>query len=316
MLDVKIAQKILDKYSLGKLNSFYRHERGITGTVFDVNDKFIIKIQSDASDQVRSERNAFICTLLTKHEIPAPELVALDVSKEIMPEKYVIMTKLKGENLKEFWQDWPKEAQKEIFFEYGRLMARFHQIKMAHFGDPVDPNHQFDNWRDCVLTRYQRYANYLQKNKVVPMETLGVIDKFFSANDDLLKINVEPVLTHNDFQSKNLKFLNGELIGIFDFDECLMAHNELDFTKTCLPFKKEKVWLDEIIRGYLSLGSISEEFPLRIKLYTLKFCLKVLMFLHINGLSTPLLKNKFLWAIDKILTEDWKFFDHPEHLWK
>src|SRR3989344_8998995 len=78
MIDSKTAQKILYKHDLGKLTSFKKHETGITGSVFELNGKYILKVQIDATDNFRPERNAFICRILNKHGIKAPHLIAVD----------------------------------------------------------------------------------------------------------------------------------------------------------------------------------------------------------------------------------------------
>ncbi len=314
MLDIKTAQKVFDKYNLGKVNSIENQATGVTGTVFDVNNKFIVKIQNDLTDEFRSERNALVCDILKEHTIKAPLLIALDVSKEIIKEKYILTTKLKGEALKYIWKNFSKADQKKIFFDYGKLMAQFHQIKMEKFGDPVDSNNQHDKWYDCIISRYKNNYEYVKKNRILSENILYMINDFFVNNNELLQVNTNPVLVHNDFQTKNIMYYNENLNGIFDFDECIGGHYEMDFLKTCLPFKAEKVWLDEIFKGYKTLGSISQDFPKRIKLYKLNFSLKVLKFTHVNNLKANFYQKKFIWAIDKILTEDWKFLDRLQDL--
>ena len=209
MLNEKTAQKIFNKYDLGKVDSINNEATGITGTVFELNNKFIIKLQNDATDTVRSERNALICNILKENNIKAPLLIALDISQEIIPEKYIITTKLEGDNVRDIWEDLPKDEQKRIFFEYGKLMAEFHQIKLKKFGDPADKNHQFDDWYDCIISRYKKYYSYIKKHNILSEEILSGINKFFVKNDGLLQIKTNPVLVHNDFQAKNIKYYQG-----------------------------------------------------------------------------------------------------------
>lgn len=312
MLTLNTAQKIFDVYYQGKIISFEKQASGITGGVFEINNKLILKLHVDKTDPLRADRNAFTCKILEKNNIKAPLLIAIDKSKKIAWEDYVLTTKLKGENLRNVWKNLDVERQRQIFFEYGRLMARLHQIKMEKFGDPADKNHQFSRWYDCFMARFSKNYDYINKNKIIPKNILKKIKDFFTENDELLHIKTSPVFVHNDFQAKNIKYLDGNLNGIFDFDECLGAHNEFEFIKTCLPFKKEKIWLDEILRGYKTVGLLSKDFPQRIKLYELNFCLKILVFSHANNLIFRPVKNKFLWAIDKILKEDWRFFEEFE----
>lgn len=315
-MNIPLAQKIFDKHGLGRVDSVNKEAKGITGGVFDVNNRFILKIHREPTDPFITARNAAVCQIFKEHQIKAPELIALDVSKEIIPDNYLIMTKLPGENLKEQWLDFTDDGKKKIFFDYGVMMAEIHLIKMPYFGDLTNPAQQFNNWSDCFSFRFQKNFDYLKDRRLLNEKTLEQVNDFFLKNKYLTEINFNPVLVHNDFQTKNLKYVDGQISGIFDFDECLAGHNEMEFIKTCLPFKKEKVWLDQIISGYKSIGGLSEDFPQRIKLYTLKFCLKVLTFNHAVNLLSPHLEDKFNWAIEKILHEDWRYFDYPQHLWR
>lgn len=308
MINNKIVQKILNKYNLDDFIYVKKQGGGITGSVFDINGKYILKIQNDKTDNFRSERNAFVYKILEKNNIKAPKLISLDTSKKIIPEKYVLATKLGGENLRDIWQSLSKDEQKKIFFKFGELMAKFHQIELKKFGDPVDKSHQFDDWYNCIRNRFEEHFSYTNKNNIISPKLLERIDKFFNKNDEFLHVNTKPVLIHNDFQAKNIKYFKGELNGIFDFDECLAAHNEMDFLKSCLPFKREKIWLDEILRGYNTMGELSDEFFQRIKLYMINFCLKILKFQQANEIITDQVKTKFSWAVEKIMEENWKYF--------
>jgi len=309
MLDFKTAQTILDRHRLGKLTSLKKHDTGITGSVFEMNENYILKMQMDAEDNLRLERNEWACRILGRHGIKAPEVVAVNMTKDALPSKYIIMSKIEGDNLSDVWKKLPEDMQRKVFFDYGRLMAQFHDIRMDRFGDPVDTARQSDDWHDCIKAIYINFYCYIGKHNILPKGILQRVNDFFKENDGLLHIKTKPVLIHNDFQAKNIKYLDGELNGIFDFDECLGAHNEMDFKKVCMPFKSEKVWLSEIMKGYRSAGTISNGFKERIKLYELNFCLKVMVFVHSNNLAINSMRDKYIGVIDNILTKEWDFFE-------
>jgi len=316
MISSETAQKILDRHNLGRLTSFEKQESGITGSVFSINNKIILKAQFDSMDPARSERNAIACSILQKYNIPSPRLIALDVSKELAPVNYVLISRLEGSNVRDIWKSLPEDEQKRLFFEYGKLMAKLHEIPMEKFGDPADKNRQFDEWYGCIAARFNANLKFAEENRLAPPEKLSAIRQFFSENSELLHVKAKPVFVHNDFQAKNIRYHSGKICGIFDFDEVLGAHNEMEFIKTCLPFKREKVWLKEILKGYRSIGTLSDKFEQRLKLYQLNFCLKMLIFAHSNGLKNDYLTNKFYWAINKVIKEDIDYFDFPSHIWE
>jgi len=145
------------------------------------------------------------------------------------------------------------------------------------------------------------YFSYLDGNLILSNQTLARVRNLFQDNDNLFDIKGQPVLTHVDFQSKNIKYYQGKINGIFDFDECLGAHNEFDFTKVNLPYTVDNSFIDGIIKGYREIGSLSEDFFKRVRLYSLGAILNALWFSHSNKLITPAFKAKYLKAIEDLL---------------
>lgn len=303
-LDQKTAQEILNRYSLGKVLSLKKQTRGITGSVFNINDKFILKIEGSCKqDEFRIERNAAISAIFEKNEIPCSKVVALDTSKEVIGRKYVIMTRLEGDTLVDVWNKLPTEDQRATALEYGEIMARIHQIKMKKFGDVINNDQQYDSWHDFITGRYGRSLSYLDSNFILSAKTLARVHNLLKDNDGLFHINSRPVLVHADFKAKNIKYHQGKINGIFDFDECLGGHNEFEFTKVFLPYTVDRFYKDMIIEGYKKIGSLSRDFPQRVRLYSLGFLLNVLWFSHSNELITPTLKAKYLNGVNELLSK-------------
>lgn len=301
-LDEISVQRILDKYNLGKIQRIKKEASGITGDVLRVNNQLILKVDSRRqTHKYRIERNAIMCEILEKNGILAPRTIALDTSKTIIKQEYIILTLLEGDNLIDVWETLPEHEQKSIAFEYGSTMAKIHQIKMEKFGDIVNNHLQYDSWYSFITGRYKKYFKYLEKNRILTDSILNQVKKLFNDNDTLFRVKTEPVLLHADFGSKNIKYYNGRLNGIFDFDESLGGHNEFDFTKVFLPYKVDRYFANWIVEGYERSGNLSSDFFQRVKLYSLGFLLNVLWFSHDSGLITPDLKAKYVGGIEDLL---------------
>ena len=303
-LDQKTAQQIWDKHHLGKIQTFKKESLGITGSVFSLNQRFILKIGgANKQDKFRVERNALMCEILERNKIKAPQVVALDTSKKIIKEKYLIMTRLAGDDLSEVWEKLPGNVQQSIAVEYGEIMAKIHQIKMQKFGDIVNNNRQRDSWHQFIMGRYRKYLEYLERNNILPARMLVHVHGVIDDNNYLFRITSKPVLLHVDFKAKNIKYYKGRINGIFDFDECLGGHNEFDFTKIFLPYTIDRRYKEMIINSYKRIGRLSEEFICRVRLYSLGFLLNVLWFSHLNNLITPALKAKYIGSLYELLGE-------------
>jgi len=300
--DQQALQEILSKHKLGRVLSIEKERIGITGNVFNINSKFILKIEGKGGqDKHRVERSVVMCKILEKNKIIAPRIIALDISKKIIKQKYVIMTRLEGDNLADVWKELPKNEQDSIVTEYVEILVRMHQIKLDKFGDIVNNHQQHSSWYNYLTGRYNKYFNYLEKYSILSAKILNQVQGLFKENDALFHIKTDPVLVHADFRAKNIKYYNGKINGIFDFDECLGGHNEFEFTKVFLPYTVDNSFKDSIISSYKANGSLSASFFQRVRLYSLGFLLNVLWFSHSNKLITPELKLKYSNGINKLL---------------
>ena len=303
-IDINSAQKIFDKHNLGKIQKIQQEALGRTDDVLKINDKFILKIDSGGKiHKFRMERNAMMCRILKKNGILAPGIVALDTSQRIIKQKYIIMTLLEGENLIDLWKKLPVDEQRSVAIEYGMMMARIHQIKMPNFGDIIDKELQYQSWYDYIIGRHNKYFQYLEEKSLLPFRILDQVKKLFQEKDKLFRIKTIPVLLHTDFCSKNIKYYNGRLNGIFDFDESSSGHNEFDFTKIFLPYKLDGLYIKWILKGYQQVGNISDDFFQRVRLYSIGFLLNVLWFSHASNVITPALTAKYVSGLEVLLKE-------------
>lgn len=303
-LTKKIAQGILAKYKLGQLFNISKEALGVTGGAFCLNDTYIVKFEGRyLPDDRRIERNAAMCEILARHRIPAPKLVALDTSKTIVSLKYVIMTKLEGDELSSVWKKLPPREQQAVAIEYGTLMASLHQIPMKKCGDILDNDQQSDSWYAYITARHKKHLDYLENNSIIPAEALARARQVLAENDALFNVTIKPVLLHVDFQAKNIKYNRGKIIGIFDFDECLGGHHEFEFTKVFIPYKIDSAYKDAIVKGYETIGTLSSSFDRRVRLYSLGFILTFFWFAHVNKILTPALKDKYLLSLKQLFNE-------------
>jgi aminoglycoside phosphotransferase (APT) family kinase protein len=303
MITDTTIQNIMDKFELGKCNSWEKFRKGIGGVTFNINDAFVMKINQDTLDPFRAERNAEVIQLLAKHHLPVSQFIGLDISLDIIPDKYILCRKLVGDDLGKSWKTFPPEEQRNVFLSFGKILAEFHKIKLDRYGFIADDK-TFPTWAAFIDHKYRGYYSYIERHNIVPSEILQEFEQFYQRNKHLLNIDVEPVFVHNDFQAKNVKYVNGKITGVFDFDECLSGHNEHDFIKLYLPFKKEREYLDVILEGYRGNGGeVSKEFRQRLTLYCMIFCLKVLSYIHANNIDDEPRSEKFRQAIKDLLEE-------------
>lgn len=107
-----------------------RHNFKIT---FDSNEVVFLKIDLDPSSS-ESEKEAFICSLLAEHQLPAPPVVACDASRTIFPNAYILQKFINGIRLDQLNAGETKEERTAIYRALGKFYRRLHDIHHPHSG--------------------------------------------------------------------------------------------------------------------------------------------------------------------------------------
>src|SRR5262249_19086211 len=100
-------QRICDARRLGKIESVKWARRGMNNPVFIVNDRFVIRfdgLEHTGRSRFYGEKLAY--EHLRERGIPAPEVIALDVSRTLAPRDYLIMSKIEGRPVIDSWDDF------------------------------------------------------------------------------------------------------------------------------------------------------------------------------------------------------------------
>src|SRR3990170_255334 len=123
-------EKILTKYNLGVLKSCVQIKAGLINPAFLIYNLYVLRI--DKSDhlkkvkghETRFEREAFLYDLLPKRGIPTPRCLGFDSSREIIPEKYIIVSYIKGNSLSDGFSNLDKEIRQKLSFQMGEVIRK------------------------------------------------------------------------------------------------------------------------------------------------------------------------------------------------
>ena len=74
------------------------------------------------------EKETFICDLLARHGLPAPTILALDTTGEIIPAKFVIQEAAGGARLSDLRKQVERAEQLAIYRSLGSYFKRLHVI--------------------------------------------------------------------------------------------------------------------------------------------------------------------------------------------
>jgi len=294
-LSKKRVEKICRKQFKNCLIDKYREvtEAGLVNHIYEVQIKnpkktLILKVYPKRWEHYKPEKERFVFELINKKtKLPVPKIYILDKSKKILPNTYILMSKLEGVMLKH-----AKMPRKEkLFFELGTDLAELHKIKLSHFGwiykDKISRyetkySKPFKTMKECFkdywIEQKKEFLSapnkkYGKIDKKSFIDLIPEMDKFVEKRLHLLDSKIIPVFIHNDFSWENIlveKKKSWKISGILDVEFAKVADAEYELERYSDPFMfNSKKYTQAFVNGYLSKRKLSKNYNKKKDLYQL-----------------------------------------------
>ncbi len=273
----------------------------------NINRMFEIKLKGSKKSLIlrlynedwKAKKEEFIYNDIKAHvDIPVPEVFAVDDSKKLLPNAFMLMSKIDGIEID---KNYRKYGNKKIFRKAGEILGKLHSINFSNFGWIVgrDIRPAFDSWRDFF---WYDIETKLTKLKNVPriQKRIGDIEAFINSYAQYLDIRKAPCLLHKDYHCSHILTKKDEITGIIDVEWAIAGHNENDFMKLEFwTFNRMKNVRKSFFDGYQKWNDISGEYRERKKLYELW------LYLNMANISNQLKNREWLrhniQALNKVL---------------
>lgn len=268
--------KILNKHNLGNLKSIIPIKAGLINPAFLINDSFVLRIDKSEhlknvpGHETRFEREAFLYKLLPCKGVPTPTCLVFDGSGEIIPEKYTIISYIKGDSLSNGFKNCSKKTQQILSIQMGQLLNKIHDvlpedlnISSNLFGPSID-------WKERYKKEFNIYLDAAIKGKYFTRKVEGEIKETFKKFQcQISNLSNELRLVHGDFSVGNIQIDNGKIVGVFDFEWSHIGDPLWDLQKLPINFQLGNGFSREsFLKGY-GMERPTEEERTRIKMYTL-----------------------------------------------
>jgi fructosamine-3-kinase len=245
----EIAEEVVEKeFPNREAEDVYSAEEGFAHDTFFVDfedDSFVLKInglddlveKQDQDWSARFETEPYVLDLIQREtDVSVPECVARDASKNVIPEYYHILRKMKGyspsnHSSRTSFSDLNEGRKMNILQQLGKSIARFHQIEFDSFGELRVENQKLTveekkGWPELFQDMISFWVQKIEGGRfddLIP-EIKEVVDNKLS----LLEEVETSVLVHREIDCKNILIDNEELVGILDWESCIAGHNEFD----------------------------------------------------------------------------------------
>ncbi len=231
-IDLLLAQAICLRHGIGRPVWVSEPMNGVINESYlflmDNGRRWVCRVNAHDRDLDKIGREAKTYRWL--HQV-APDLpIALDYlpdcSKELLPFDYALIPFLEGRGIGEAIESLPTEKRNVLPEEIGRLLRRFHRIRVPFFGNRLDDPRVFpkeSSWRDYLRERFDRKISRCGKGLGGPPTWKEPLTQRFAEGLQALPDAIEPVFLHGDFHYDNLLFAEGQsgaprISGVFDLE--------------------------------------------------------------------------------------------------
>ena len=216
------------------------------------------------------ERTAMLHHLVAKHTtIPLPEVLAVDVSYQNWPWRYLIKTHIPGLEWAVARQQMSGEELPNAYRQMGNAVAQLHAIRFPMFGElAADGSVHGDG---TYWTALKEHIEGCIKNTRLRDLFLSVLDKQKHIFLDVHDVS----LCHEDLHQHNIVFQiqqgQWHLATILDFDKAWAGHHETDLARLELwkGMTSKDFWA-----AYEAICPIEPLYKERRPIYQLLWCLE------------------------------------------
>lgn len=248
--------------------SVLRFSKGLASSVYKVEiqnpDKTLAIKFFPKKLEESVEKSAKISNYVGERNIPSVHTYDIIKHEE---ENWSVMDCLPGHVASEVWETASIETRHSILFNSGMMLKRIHELKIPSFW--IHQKHEIilkKEWVEWTGLRIQKYLAAAEKN--LDRELIDFLRTRFTRLQDLYDIypNFSFVPLHWDYHLSNINVdENGEISGVFDFDNAMKGHDMADIGQTVYWLMtqqkiSEKEILENLFNGYGNLSKIDSEF--------------------------------------------------------
>ena len=237
----KTIATILSQHSnlLGKNAQAQRIHVGFTNTIYNVNDKFIVKICSKESKETgfAKEIDFYIANA---GNIKIPKLFYADTSKKQVPYYYSILEKVEGVTLYNVWHTFSEDQREDIIRQLCDIVKEIHTVSGEKY-DWVKYN------QEAFIPLFEK----AKENNLFSAIEISLMEKTCSLFEKYLPSD-EFVLVHNDLHFDNIIYNDGK-IKLIDFERSMVAPPDFELDILYRMVRKPWKFASEESEEYTSL---------------------------------------------------------------
>lgn len=206
---IKLSEDIFGKNpNIEKINV------GFTNTIYDVDNKFIIKICTNIHNEENFKKEIEFYKSNINNDL-IPKLYYSSTDKKEIPYFYEIIEKVEGVTLYNVWHTFSEEQREDVIRQVCDAMKIMHSNKGKSY-----------NWIEYLKNIFIPLFEQAKEKKIFDDEQINLLENVYRCFEQYLESN-EFVLIHNDLHFDNI-FINNGTIKIIDFERAIYAPKDFE----------------------------------------------------------------------------------------
>lgn len=212
----KIIENIikLNKNLFGENPKKEKINVGFTNTIYDVDNKFIIKVCTNINNEENFKKEIEFYKANKNNKL-IPKLYYSNTDKKDIPYFYEIIEKVDGITLYNVWHTFSEEQREDVIRQLCGAMKHMHANKGESY-----------NWLNYLKDKFVPLFEQAKEKKLFDDKQINVLENVYKSFEQYLESS-EFVLIHNDLHFDNI-FINDGKIKIIDFERSIYAPKDFE----------------------------------------------------------------------------------------
>lgn len=219
-LDLGHISRLLDGHGI-KLEHWEEPRQGIINQTLIINHQYVLRADDFQPDVMpsRYQGEARAYERLRAIGLPVPDIIALDVTRTVVPLPYILITRLPGKPAAFVWSEMTPEQHITVATTAGEMLAQIHGIIMDSFGwlSNLDVN-PMSSAVDLTGSMFYWHLEEAYRNRAIDSTVRARLVEVWERVKPYVAQVRQPHLIHRDFQFENILVDDGRITGIIDFE--------------------------------------------------------------------------------------------------
>lgn len=197
---------------------------GFTNDIYSVDDRYILKVCKDSSNEERFANEAALYTFF-KNQLPVPKVIVYDKSRKHAQTPYMIYEKIVGDNLYNVWHTYTDEQRRSIVEQLSGLLRTISRTNLDELPSDISLT-RIESWKQHILTKIENHIQNLLAVGTISTKQAEQIRSYVETNSTALN-EQKLALVYWDAHFDNVLVRDSKIVGLIDFERTEIA--SIDF---------------------------------------------------------------------------------------